>query len=51
MSLNDNWIMSLRHAWSMVDPEEANTFLIRGKHKEWYMIGGTFEEIAYKMGY
>ena len=35
----------------MVDPEEANTFPRRGKHKERYIKGGTLEEVAYKMGY
>ena len=43
--------MNLRHAWSVVGPEEANTFPRRGKHKEIYMKGGTLEEVAYKMGY
>ena len=43
--------MSLRHAWSMVDPEEANTFTRRGKHKVRYMKGGTLEEVAYKLSY
>ena len=43
--------MSLRHAWSVVDPEKANTFPIRGKHKERYMEGDTLEEVAYKVSY
>ena len=29
--------MNLRYAWSVVDPEEANTFPKRGKHKEIYI--------------
>ena len=43
--------MSLRHVWSVVDPEEENAFPKRGKHKKRYMKGGTLEEVAYKMGY
>ena len=43
--------MSLRHAWSMVDPEKANTFPIRGKYNERYMKCGTFEEVTYKVSY
>ena len=43
--------MSLRHAWSVVNPKEANTFPRRGKHKERYMKRGTLEEVAYKMSY
>ena len=43
--------MSLRHAWSMVDPKKANTFFRRGKHKERYMKCGTLEEVTYKMSY
>ena len=43
--------MKLKHAWSMVDLKEANTFPIRGKHKERYMKGGTVEEVAYKVSY
>ena len=43
--------MNLRYTWSVVDPEEPNTFPRRGKHKEIYMKGGTLEEVAYKMGY
>ena len=43
--------MSLRHAWSMVDPEKANTFPRRGKHEERYMKCGTLEEVAYKVSY
>ena len=43
--------MSLRHVWSVVDLEMANTFPRRGKHKEIYMKSGTLEEVAYKMGY
>ena len=43
--------MSLRHAWSMVNPKKANTFPRRGKHKERYIKYGTLEEVAYKMSY
>ena len=43
--------MSLRHAWSMVDPKEANTFPRKEKHKERYIKGSTFEEVEYKMDY
>ena len=43
--------MSLRHTWSVVNPEKANTFPRRGKQKEKYMKCGTLEEVAYKMGY
>ena len=43
--------MSLRHAWSVVDPKETNTFLKRGKHKERFMKCGTLEKVAHKMGY
>ena len=43
--------MSLRHAWSVVDLEEANTFLRKGKHKEIYMKCSILEEVAYKMSY
>ena len=43
--------MSLRHAWSVVDLKEGNTFLKRGKHKERFMKCGTLEKVAHKMGY
>ena len=43
--------MSLRHAWSVVDPKKASTFPTRGKHKEIYMKCGTLEEVAYKVSY
>ena len=43
--------MNLRHAWSVVGPEEANTFPRRGKHKERYMKCDTLEEVAYKVSY
>ena len=43
--------MSLRHAWSVVDPKESNTFLRRRKHKERYMKGDFLEEVAYKVSY
>ena len=43
--------MSLRQGWSVVNLEKANTFPIRGKHKERYMKGDTLEEVAYKVNY
>ena len=43
--------MSLRHAWSMVDPEKTNIFPRRGKQKDRYMKCGTIEEVAYKVSY
>ena len=43
--------MSLRYAWSVVDPEEATTFIIRGKYKEKYIKCDTLEEVAYKVNY
>ena len=43
--------MSLRHARSVVDPKETNTFPRRGKHNERYMKCDTLEEVVYKMSY
>ena len=43
--------MSLRQGWSVVNLEKANTFPIRGKHKERYMKDGTLKEVAYKVNY
>ena len=43
--------MSLKHTWSVVDPEKANTFPKREKHKERYMKDDTLEEVAYKGSY
>ena len=40
--------MSLGHAWSVVDPKKANTFLRKGKHKEIYMKCGTLNKLHIK---
>ena len=34
----------------MINPEEANTFPRKGKHKEKHMKDDTLDEVVYKIG-